>query len=134
MLRVFLLALAAIVVGTATAAAADGTDLRDATLSVLDAQLGLVGTLDGVLHAISLDDGRELWQFNTGSPLVSSANHQSVEKLIPSSLDGSLFSFDSGAASTRGCGGFFADAPPPHQGDWSVSALTSRNWCSEHPA
>lgn len=90
---VFLIAVTA----AAGTTADGGTGISDAALSVLDAHLGLVGTLDGVLHAISLDDGRELWQFDTGSPLVSSANHQSVEKLIPSSLDGSLFSFDSGA-------------------------------------
>jgi outer membrane protein assembly factor BamB len=60
----------------------------------LDPSLAIVGTIDGVLHAIDMNEGRVLWSFDSGSPLVSCANHQSVEKLIPSSLDGSLYSFD----------------------------------------
>lgn len=40
------------------------------------------------------DVGSIKWTFSSGAPLVSFFNHESVERLIPSSLDGTLFSFD----------------------------------------
>ncbi len=58
------------------------------------ADVVLVGTVDGFLHAVAAATGEVLWQFHTGSPLLSSHTHPSVERLIPS-IDGSLFLFDS---------------------------------------
>ena len=52
----------------------------------------LVGTVDGYLHALDLD-GLVLWDFHTGSPLLSSHTHPSVERLIPA-VDGSLYILD----------------------------------------
>ncbi len=75
---------------------ADSSDLVVSPSSASAASLGeilLVGTLDGYLHAISVDSGEEMWQFHTGSPLLSSFTHPGVEKLIPS-IDGNLFLFD----------------------------------------
>jgi hypothetical protein len=85
------LVLLTLLLGAASAGEAEGAVAR---LGEAPAEMVLVGTVDGMLHGVAAETGEVLWHFHTGSPLLSSHTHPSVERLIPS-VDGSLYLLDS---------------------------------------
>eukprot|EP00163_Fabomonas_tropica_P032744 TRINITY_DN8347_c0_g1_i1.p1 TRINITY_DN8347_c0_g1~~TRINITY_DN8347_c0_g1_i1.p1 ORF type:complete len:1167 (-),score=212.58 TRINITY_DN8347_c0_g1_i1:97-3597(-) len=78
------------------------TNLPDMEADPLDYSLVLGGGLDGTIYALDGATGEIKWRFNSGGPLLASAQLQddSTPQIIPS-LDGTLFTFMEGEGLTQ---------------------------------